>query len=163
MFGQHKRRYGSWRIVAELQEQGHKVGRQQVRARIKVAGLQAIQPKSFVPRSTDSRHGKGYWLNLLLGQPTPTVPDLVWVSDITYLRLVNGEWAYLGNWMDRTDFHGLCKRGRIIFVIVLLAMNYRADPMDELVTNRIQHAHFVFTFANLAFVVVLQLAFDADG
>ena len=100
VFGDHKRRYGSRRIVSELQQQGHKVGRQQVRMLMKVAGLQAIQPKSFVPRTTDSRHGKGYWPNLLLDQPMPTAPNLVWVSDITYLPLVNGEWAYLGSWMD---------------------------------------------------------------
>ena len=38
--------------------------------------------------------------NLLLGQPMPVAPNLIWVSDITYLPLVNGEWAYLGAWMD---------------------------------------------------------------
>ena len=100
VFWAHKRRYGSRRIVAELQEQGHQVGRQQVRSLMKLADLQSIQPKSFVPRTTDSRHGKGYWPNLLLDQPLPASPDLVWVSDITYLPLANGEWAYLGSWMD---------------------------------------------------------------
>lgn len=30
----------------------------------------------------------------------PTAPNLVWVSDITYLPLAHGEWAYLGSWMD---------------------------------------------------------------
>jgi len=67
---------------------------------MKLAGLQSIQPKSFVPRTTDSTHGKGYWPNLLLNQPLPQGPNLIWVSDITYLPLVNGEWAYLGSWMD---------------------------------------------------------------
>ena len=100
VFRAHKRRYGSRRIVAELKEQGHRVGRQQVRTLMKASGLQAIQPKSFVPRTTDSRHGKGYWPNLLLNQPMPTGPDQVWISDITYLPLPNGEWAYLGSWMD---------------------------------------------------------------
>lgn len=100
VFWAHKRRYGSRRIVAELHEQGHQVGRQQVRSLMKLADLRSIQPKSFVPRTTDSRHGKGYWPNLLLDQPLPVSPDLVWVSDITYLPLANGEWAYLGSWMD---------------------------------------------------------------
>ena len=31
--------------------------------------------------------------NRLLGQPTPTTPDRVWVDDITYLPLVGGRWS----------------------------------------------------------------------
>ncbi|WP_157816107.1 IS3 family transposase [Spirosoma pollinicola] len=82
-FAKHKRRYGSRRITAELQEKGHSVGRCQVRTLMKLVGLQAIQPKSFVPRTTDSTHGRGYWPNLLLNQPLPKAPNLVWVSDIS--------------------------------------------------------------------------------
>ena len=99
-FNKHKRRYGSRRITAELQEKGHSVGRCQVRTLMKLVGLQAIQPKSFVPRPTDSTHNRGYWPNLLLDEPIPKAPNLVWVSDITYLPLVNGEWGYLATWMD---------------------------------------------------------------
>ncbi|WP_227687070.1 DDE-type integrase/transposase/recombinase [Spirosoma arboris] len=36
----------------------------------------------------------------MLDQPLPKAPNLVWVSDITYLPLVNGEWGYLATWMD---------------------------------------------------------------
>ncbi|NEU67144.1 IS3 family transposase [Spirosoma agri] len=105
VFVQHKRRYGSRRITAELKEQGCVVGRHQVRRIMKQIGLQAIEPRSFVPRTTNSTHGKGYWSNLLLDQPLPKAPNLVCpghraVSDITYLPLVNGEWAYLAVWMD---------------------------------------------------------------
>lgn len=100
VFTRHKRRYGSRRIVAELQQQGYQISRQQVRTLMQQAGLQAIQPKSFVPRTTNSSHRKGYWPNLLLDKPMPQQPDLVWVSDLTYLPLVNGEWAYLAAWMD---------------------------------------------------------------
>lgn len=99
-FAKHKRRYGSRRIKADLQEKGHSVGRHQVRTLMKKVGLEAIQPKSFVPRTTDSTHGRGYWPNLLLDQPLPKAPNLVWVSDITYLPLATGDWAYLATWMD---------------------------------------------------------------
>jgi hypothetical protein len=100
VFSEHKRRYGSRRITAELREWGHEIGRHQVRSLMKVSGLHPIQPKSFVPRTTDSTHGRGYWPNLLLDQPPPTAPDQVWVSDITYLPLADGGWAYLASWMD---------------------------------------------------------------
>lgn len=45
---------------ADGAEHGHEVGRHQVRTLMKQAGLQPIQPKSFVPRTTDITHGKGY-------------------------------------------------------------------------------------------------------
>ncbi|WP_460966064.1 IS3 family transposase, partial [Spirosoma litoris] len=100
VFAEHKRRYGSRRVTAELQQKGYLIGRHQVRTLMKAADLQAIQPKSFVPRTTDSTHGRGYWPNLLLDQPLPQAPNLIWVSDITYLPLINGDWAYLATWMD---------------------------------------------------------------
>ena len=37
VFADHKRRYGSRRIVAELNEKGHQVGRHQVRTLMKLA------------------------------------------------------------------------------------------------------------------------------
>ena len=42
-FAEHRRRYGSRRLLAELQEQGHEVGRHQLRRLMQQAGLQAIQ------------------------------------------------------------------------------------------------------------------------
>jgi transposase InsO family protein len=100
IFWQHKRRYGSRRLLADLREQGHTIGRYRIRKLMQQQGLRAIQPRSFVPRTTDSRHGKRICANLLLGEPMPTAPNQVWVSDITYLPLVDGQWAYLGCWMD---------------------------------------------------------------
>ena len=63
-------------------------------------GLRAIQPPRFIPRTTDSKHGKRVCDNLLLGQPKPDRPNAVWVSDITYMPLKGGKWAYLCTWMD---------------------------------------------------------------
>ena len=99
IFWQHKRRYGQRRVLAELQEQGYSIGRHRVRSLMQQQGLRAIQPRSFVPRTSDSRHGKRICANLLLEQPLPTAPNQVWVSDITYLSLADGNWAYLGSWM----------------------------------------------------------------
>lgn len=100
IFWYHKRRYGQRRVLADLREQGYSIGRQRVRSLMQQQGLRAIQPRSFVPRTTDSRHGKRICANLLLAEPLPTAPNQVWVSDITYLPLVDGQWAYLGSWMD---------------------------------------------------------------
>ena len=56
--------------------------------------------RSFVPRTTNSRHTLGFNSNLLLNQVLPIERNKVWVSDITYIMLANGQWAYLATWMD---------------------------------------------------------------
>ncbi len=100
-FLRHSRRYGSRRIHAELQAEGFTVGRHRVRRSMREQGLCAIQPRSFVPRTTDSRHGLGYAENLLIGlELPPQKPNQVFVGDITYLPLQAGGFAYLATWTD---------------------------------------------------------------
>jgi putative transposase len=100
VFSTHKRRYGSRRIVKELRAKGEMIGRDFVRNVMASNGLLAIQPHSFVPRTTDSRHTLGFSPNRLLVHGLPTGPNQVWVSDITYIMLTNGSWVYLVTWMD---------------------------------------------------------------
>lgn len=99
-FAEHRRRYGSRRLLTELQEQGHEVGRHQLRRLMQQAGLQAIQPRSFIPRTTDSRHNGPFSPNLLLDRDFPTAPGQVLVGDITYVPLAGNNWGYLAAWMD---------------------------------------------------------------
>jgi len=68
VFDEHKRRYGAIRIREELKEQGIKIGRHQVQSLMKKQDLKAIQPKSFVPKTTDSNHHFGRSPNLLLAR-----------------------------------------------------------------------------------------------
>jgi putative transposase len=100
VFWRHSRRYGSRRITAELRDD-FAIGRHRVRRLMREQGLQAIQPRRFVPRTTDSRHGQQMSPNLLLERAiTVDHPHEVIVSDITYLPLQYGKWAYLATWMD---------------------------------------------------------------
>ncbi len=99
IFWRHSRRYGVRRIVAELQATGHAYGRRRVRRIMQAECLRAIQPRSFVPRTTDSRHGARMSPNLLPGLVVER-PHQVFVSDITYLPLDGGGWAYLATWLD---------------------------------------------------------------
>ena len=95
VFDDHRRRYGTRRLQVELRERGHRVGRQALRTGPRRHGREAMQPKSFVPRATDSTHGQRCALNLLRDQPRPTQANRVWVSDITYRQLASETWAYL--------------------------------------------------------------------
>ncbi len=67
---------------------------------LKEHGLKAIQPRSFVPKTTDSRHPYAISANLLLERALPTRPDQVWVGDITYIPLSGSHYGYLWVWMD---------------------------------------------------------------
>ena len=100
VFGRHKRRYGTRRLQVALRGKGYRVGRQRLRSAMRRRGLHALQPKAFTPRTTDSTHGLRCAPNRLLNQPKPTQAHRVWVSDITYLPLANGEWAYLCAFQD---------------------------------------------------------------
>ena len=100
-FRWHVARYGTRRLRAELHTQGYQVGRWRIRRALAAAGLRAQQPRSFVPRTTDSDPNMRAAPNLLLGQPAPTAPNQVWVGDITYLPKQGGGWLYLATWLDR--------------------------------------------------------------
>jgi transposase InsO family protein len=100
-FTWHSARYGTRRLRAELHAQGHRVGRWRIRRTLAAAGLRAQQPRSFVPRTTDSHPHVRAAPNRLLGQPAPTAPNQVWVGDITYLPKQGGGWLYLAMRLDR--------------------------------------------------------------
>ena len=67
-FADHGQRYGTRRLRAEVQAQGHRVGRWRVRRVLKAYGLRAQQPRSFVPRTTDSAPAVRAAPNRLLGR-----------------------------------------------------------------------------------------------
>lgn len=100
IFWEHKRRYGARRIAAELTARGEAVGPGRVTRLLKQLGLQAIQPRSFRPRTTQSRHPLGYSPNLLLEAAPPSGINQVWVGDITFIPLAGARFAYLALLMD---------------------------------------------------------------
>jgi putative transposase len=101
IFHQHRRRYGARRIAKELDDRGHPCGRHRVAKLLKTQGLRAIQPKSFKPRTTESRHRLGYSPNLLLESDEPRGLNQLWVGDITYVPIADGAFSYLATLMDR--------------------------------------------------------------
>jgi transposase InsO family protein len=68
---------------------------------MKLQGLKAIQPKSFQPKTTDSRHRLGYSPNLLLDSFELKAINRLWVADITYVPMAGRRFAYLSMIMDR--------------------------------------------------------------
>jgi putative transposase len=97
----NRRRYGTRRIKAELQKSGIKVGRRLIRRLMREQNLKAIQPKSFKPKTTDSK-GTLAAPNLLAEvKIQECAAGKVIVGDITYVPLKNGKWCYLAVWQDK--------------------------------------------------------------
>ncbi len=127
VFGRHKRRYGTHRLQVALRGKGYRVGRQRLRAAMRRRGLQALQPKAFTPRTTDSTHGLRCAPSRLLNQPKPTQANQVWVSDLTYLPLANRDWADLCAYQDMVSKQ-------------VVGWQIGATMPEELVTSALQRA-----------------------
>ena len=108
VFWRHRHRYGARRIAVELSSRGIACGVARVARLLKTQGLRAIQPRSYRPKTTESRHRLGYNQNLLAGRAAPERINEVWVGDITYIplatRMSSGRFGYLALLMD------LCSR-----------------------------------------------------
>jgi len=100
IFWEHKRRYGARRIAKELPAHKRRCSVGRVGRLMRELGLQAIQPKSYRPRTTNSRHRLGFSPNLLLESPPPGGINQVWVGDISYVPLRGGGFLYLAILMD---------------------------------------------------------------
>jgi len=99
-FWSHKRRYGARRIRSVLEDMGQFCGRKRVSKLMKELRLKAIQPKSFIPKTTDSNHSLGYATNLLLDAGKPTTINQIWVGDISYIPLKTGNFIFLSMLID---------------------------------------------------------------
>jgi putative transposase len=100
IFIKHRRRYGARRIASTLADCGIVCSTRKVAQMLRNQRLKALQPKSFQPKTTDSRHRLGYSPNLILDTPGPSGPHQLWVGDITYLRLRRGGFVYMAGLMD---------------------------------------------------------------
>ena len=102
IFTRHRRRYGHRRVRQELGDHGVRCAAHRVRRLMAQRGLKALQPRHYLPRTSDGRADKPS-ANLLLDQPIPSKPDQVWTGDITFIPS-SGGWLYLAVVMD------LCSR-----------------------------------------------------
>lgn len=105
IFRRHRRRYGYRRIGEELSDRGVSCAPARIRRIMAQRGLRAIQPKNFLPKTSDGRADKPSE-NLLSSHPLPESPNHAWAGDITFIPTSNG-WLYLAVVID------LCSR-RII-------------------------------------------------
>jgi len=91
--------YGSRRLTQQVRRLPYRLvaGRTRVRRLMGELGLKR-RPKRRICYTTNSQHGYGRYPNLV-AERVAAVPDEIWVSDITYIRL-HREFIYLAVVMD---------------------------------------------------------------
>jgi transposase InsO family protein len=92
------RHYGHRRIAALLHRAGWPVNHKRVLRLMREDNLLCLRRASFVPTTTDSRHGWRVVPNLARGMELSGL-DQLWVADITYVRMAE-EFAYLAIVLD---------------------------------------------------------------
>lgn len=90
--------YGSPRVHDDLVEWGYIISQKTVGRIMKELGLRATSKVPYVV-TTDSDHDMPIYPNLLKRDFKTDSPNKVWVTDITYIRTVEG-WVYLASVMD---------------------------------------------------------------
>ncbi|WPQ66292.1 IS3 family transposase [Chitinophaga sancti] len=121
IFKENRRRFGTRRVVKALHHQVIKTSGYKVRKTLLKNGLKAIQPKSFVPKTTDSRHPYLISPNLHKQRGFPEKLNETWVGNITYIPMADGSFHYLSVWMDYRLYGNLetyVENGKEIPIIV---------------------------------------------
>lgn len=131
VFRLHKRRYGYRRIVDELADEGIACSDERARRLMKQRSLLAIQPKSYVPRTSDGR-ADAPSPNLIAAQGMPTRPNQVLAGDITHIPTTRG-WLYLAVVIDlgtrKIVGWKLADHMRAELVVEALAHAYEQQPI----------------------------------
>jgi transposase InsO family protein len=99
IFVQSRETYGSYRIHAELAEQGIRCGRKRVARLMRLDNLKPKTVRTFKVVTTDSNHNLPVAPNRLQQQFSAERPNQIWLADITYVPTQEG-WLYLAVVLD---------------------------------------------------------------
>ena len=98
IFREPRRRYGYRRIEDEFRDFGMACCPARVRRLMKERGLRALQPKNYIPRTSDGKASRPSPI-LLADQFAPSGINQVWTGDITHILTSKG-WSYLAVVID---------------------------------------------------------------
>ena len=101
--GRSRQTYGRPRLARELRAKGMRHSERRIARLMQRAGLRGVQRGRFKPCTTDSAHGREPAPNWLGKMPMPSLPNQIWVADITYVWTGEG-WLYVAGVLD------LCSR-----------------------------------------------------
>lgn len=117
--------YGSPRIFDDLVEWGYRVSQKTVARLMNELGISAKPKKRYV-KTTDSSHNLRAYPDLIRRNFHTLEPNRIWVSDITYVRTLQG-WLYLASLMD-------------LFSRKIVGWNYGSQMTKELTVEALNNA-----------------------
>jgi len=153
--------YGSRRMTAQLQREGHPTCRETVRRYMQEMGLEAIYPK---PHLTQAQAGAGVY-PYLLRHLTVSYPNHVWGVDITYIRLRHG-WLYLVAFLDWYSRYVVSWQlsDTLALDFVLLALEQALSQATPLICNSDQGSQFTSPqYLQKLLAAQVQISMDGRG
>ena len=99
VFKKHEGCYGSPKITKEMHKLGYAIGQKRVARIMQAHGLKAKKSRIYKNRPGTFRFVRKCPNRIL--DIKLTAPNQLWVGDVTYIKLSNGDWRYLAVIMDR--------------------------------------------------------------
>jgi len=155
-FLQSRKTYGTPRLRYELRDRGHSCGRRRIARLMRMQGLQALRKGRFIPRTTDSSHGRKIAPHRLLKLPPPTKPSQVWITDITYIPTKEG-WLFLAAEIDLFSRRviGWSARPTMETALVLEALDHAIAQAPGRLAGLIHHSDQGCQYASNDFTTAL--------
>lgn len=155
-FEQSRKTYGTPRLRYELKDRGHSCGRRRIARLMRLQGLAALRKGRFIPRTTDSSHGRKPAPQRLLEMPPPTKPGQVWITDITYIPTKEG-WLFLAAEIDLFSRRvlGWAAHPTMETALVLEALDHALAQASGRLTGLIHHSDQGSQYASNDFTTAL--------
>ena len=161
-FTQSRKTYGTPRLRYELRDRGHHCGRRRIARLMRLQGLRALRKGRFVPRTTDSSHGRKVAPQRLLEMAPPTKPNQVWITDITYIPTKEG-WVFLAAEIDlfSRNVRGWAADDNMETALVIEALDHAVAKTPGRLAGLIHHSDQGSQYASDNFTAALsQLGID---
>ncbi len=155
LFAASRDSLGSRTMVENLRQEGFEIGRDKTRRLMKQLQLKVKQKRKYKV-TTDSKHNFPVAKNVLNREFSPSAPNQVWGTDITYLWTQQG-WIYLAVVIDlysrRVVGWSLDRRMTKALVIraLMMAVNLRKPP-----PGLIHHSDRGSQYASLTYQKLLR-------
>ncbi len=147
--------YGYRRITRALYPQGYRVNHKRIARIMREYGL-SVRPRRRFVATTDSDHDLPIYPNLYRNV-IPAQPDLVWVADITFIRLLSS-FAYLAAILDACSRKvvGYALSQRIDTPLTLAALNAAVALRKPVPDTCIHHSDRGSQYASMLYRKALK-------